>query len=137
MRTWLALLVSRSVKMAALIVVERSPHTLHLQLELARADERKVQAEKERLQAGREMMRVRVELGFHGEVMSDAGAFAAKSLPEIKFQKMVEQTNDVLSFFLMFLKRLVLSDPTLLDAHSHSVLRLLDHNQSILTAASQ
>ena len=53
------------------------------------------------------MMRERVELGFQGEEMKDAGAFATKSLPEIKFQKLVEQTNDVLSF-LMFLKRLEL-----------------------------
>ena len=69
---------------------------LRLQLELARAEK-----------AVREMMRERVELVFHGEEMRDAGAFAAKSLPEIKFQNMVEQTNDVLSF-LMSLKRLVL-----------------------------
>ena len=34
--------------------------------------------------------------------MRDAGAFTAKSLPEIKFQKMVEQTNDVLSIFNVF-----------------------------------
>ena len=80
---------------------------MRLQLELARAEERKVQAEKERLQAEEEMMRKKVELGFQSEEMTDAGAFAAKSLLEIKFQKMVEQTNDVLSF-LMFLKRLVL-----------------------------
>ena len=53
------------------------------------------------------MMRERVELWFQGKEMRDAGAFSAKSLPEIKLQKMVEQTNDVLSF-LMFLKRLVL-----------------------------
>ena len=32
-------------------------------------------------------MRERVEFGFHGEEMRDAGVFAAKSLPEIKFQK--------------------------------------------------
>ena len=51
------------------------------------------------------MMRERVKLGFQCEEMRDAGAFAAKSLPEIKFKKMVEQTNDVLSF-LMFFKRL-------------------------------
>ena len=36
--------------------------------------------------------------------MRDARAFAAKSLPEIKFQKMVEQTNDVLSVFNVFEK---------------------------------
>ena len=30
------------------------------------------------------------------EEMRDAGAFAAKSLTEIKFKKMVEQTNDVI-----------------------------------------
>ena len=59
---------------------------LRLQLELARAEERKVQAEKERLQAELEMMRERVKLGFQGEEMRDVGAFAAKSLPEIKFQ---------------------------------------------------
>ena len=88
---------------------------LRLQLELARAQERKVQAEKEkvqaeerRLQAEREMMRERVAFGFQGEEMRGAGAFAAKSLPEIKFQKMVEQTNLCLVIFLMFLKRLVL-----------------------------
>ena len=52
-------------------------------------------------------MRERVEFGFQGGELRDPGAFVAKSLPEIKFQKMVEQTNDVLSF-LMFLKRLVL-----------------------------
>ena len=50
------------------------------------------------------MMRERVEFGFHGGEMRDVGAFVTKSLPEIKFQKMVEQTNDV----LMFLKILVL-----------------------------
>ena len=31
--------------------------------------------------------------------MRDAGALSAKSLTEIKFQKMAEKTNDVLSFF--------------------------------------
>ena len=41
-------------------------------------------------------MKERVELGFQGEEMRDAGAFAAKSLPEMKFHKMVEQTNNVL-----------------------------------------
>ena len=56
------------------------------------------------MQAAHEMMRERVELGFQGGEMRDAGAFAAKSLPEIKFQKMVEQTNDVLSFFNVFEK---------------------------------
>ena len=50
------------------------------------------------------MMRERVELGFQGEEIRDAGAFAAKTLPEIKFKKMVEQTNDVLSFFNVFEK---------------------------------
>ena len=34
-----------------------------------------------------EVLRERVELGFQGEEMRDGGAFAAKSLPEIKFQK--------------------------------------------------
>ena len=48
-----------------------------------------------------------MELGFQGEEMRDAGAFAAKSLPEIKFQKMVERTTNVLSFFNAF-ERLVL-----------------------------
>ena len=73
---------------------------LQLQLELAKAEERRVQAE-------REMMRERVELGFQGDEMRNAGAFAAKSLPEIKFKKTVEQTIDVLSV-LLFLKILVL-----------------------------
>ena len=53
------------------------------------------------------MMRERVELWFQGEEMRDAGAFVAKSLPEIKFQNMVEQTNDVLPIFNVF-KRPVL-----------------------------
>ena len=53
---------------------------LRQQLELVRA-------ENERVQEEREMMRERVELGFQGEDMRDAGAFAAKSPPEIKFQK--------------------------------------------------
>ena len=69
---------------------------LRLQLEFARAEKKKVHAEERRIQAEREMMRERVELGFQGEEIRDAGAFAAKSLPEIKFKKMVEQTNDVL-----------------------------------------
>ena len=76
---------------------------LWLQLELARADkekveaeERKVQAEERKVQAERELMRERVELGFQGGDMRDAGVVAAKSLPEMKFQKMVEQTNDIL-----------------------------------------
>ena len=55
-------------------------------------------------EAEREMMRERVELGFQGEEMRDAGAFVTNSLTEIKFQKMVEQTNDVLSFFNVFEK---------------------------------
>ena len=80
---------------------------LRLQLELAMAEKEKVQAAERRVQAERDMMRERVEFGFQGGEMRDAGAFAIKSLPEIKFQKMVEQTN-VLSFFFMFLKRLVL-----------------------------
>ena len=42
------------------------------------------------------MMRETVELGFQGEEMRDADAFSAKSLPEINFQTMVAQTNDVL-----------------------------------------
>ena len=81
---------------------------LRLQLELARAQERKVQAEKERLQAEREMMRGRVVvLEFQGEEMRGAGAFAAKSLPEIKFQKWLNRRM-MSCHFLMFLKRLVL-----------------------------
>ena len=75
---------------------------LRLQLELARAEERKVQAEERKVQAEREMMRERVEFGFQGGEMRDAGAFVAKSRPEIKFKKMVGQTNDVLSFFNVF-----------------------------------
>ena len=65
-------------------------------LELARAEkekveteERKVEAEERKVQAEREMMRERMELGFQGEEMRDVGAFAVKSLPDIKFQKMV------------------------------------------------
>ena len=54
------------------------------------------------------MMRERVKLGFQGEEMRDTGAFAAKSLPEIKFQKMVEQTNDGLSFFNVIEKTCIL-----------------------------
>ena len=46
------------------------------------------------------MMRERVELGFQSGEMRDASAFSAKSLPEIKSQKMAEQTNDVLSFLI-------------------------------------
>ena len=53
---------------------------LRLQLELA-------PAEKERVQEEREMMRERVELGFQSEEMRDAGAFAVKSLSEIKLKK--------------------------------------------------
>ena len=67
--------------------------------EKVQAEERRVQVEERRVQAEREIMRERVELEFQGEEMRDAGAFAAESLPEIKFQNMVEQTNDVLSFF--------------------------------------
>ena len=58
---------------------------LRLQLELARAEKEKVEAEERKVQAEREMISERVELGFQGEEMRDAGAFAAKSLPEIKF----------------------------------------------------
>ena len=39
------------------------------------------------------MMRERVELGFQGEEMRDAGAFAAKSLPEIKLKKLLSIFN--------------------------------------------
>ena len=48
-----------------------------------------------------------MELEFRSEELRDAGAFATKCMPEIKFQKMAEQPNDVLSF-LKFLKRPVL-----------------------------
>ena len=47
-------------------------------------------------------MRERVQLEFQGKETRDADAFAAKSLHEIKFQKMTEQTNDILSFFNVF-----------------------------------
>ena len=79
-RTWLSQPVfqnggsNRSRVESALIL------RLRLQLELAKT-------EKEMVQAKREMMRERVELEFQGEAMRDAGAFAAKSLPEIKFQR--------------------------------------------------
>ena len=44
-------------------------------------------AKERRVQAEREMMREIVELGFQGEEIRDARAFATKSLPEIKFTK--------------------------------------------------
>ena len=79
-RTRLVLLAGRSLKMAALIVVEESTDILRLrlQLELARV-------EKERVRAEQQMMRERVEIGFQGEEMRNSGAFASKSLSEIKF----------------------------------------------------
>ena len=43
-----------------------------------------------------------MELWFQSEEMKDAGAFAAKSLPESKFQKIAERTHDVLSFVNVF-----------------------------------
>ena len=46
-------------------------------------------------------MRERLELRFQSKEMRDVGSFSAKYLPEIKFQKVAEQMNDVLSF-LMF-----------------------------------
>ena len=49
-----------------------------------------MQAEERRVQTEREMMREIVELGFQSEEMRDAGAFAAKSLPAIKFKKMAK-----------------------------------------------
>ena len=45
-----------------------------------------------------------MELGFQDDEIRDAGAFAAKSLPEVKFQKIVKQMNDVLSFFNVYEK---------------------------------
>ena len=80
---------------------------LRLQLELARAEKEKVEAEEQRVQAEREMMRERVELEFQGEEVIDAGAFATKSLPEIKFQKWLNRRM-MFCHFLMSLKRLVL-----------------------------
>ena len=71
---------------------------------ISQADKEKIETEERRVQAEREMMRERVELGFQGGEMRDAGAFAEKFLHEIKFKKMVEQTNDVLSFFKVFEK---------------------------------
>ena len=59
------------------------------------------------MQAEREMMRERVEFGFQGEEMRDAGAFVTKSLPEIKFQKRLNR-RVMFYNFLMFLKRPVL-----------------------------
>ena len=55
-----------------------------------------MEAEERRVQAERKMMRERVELGFQGDEMRDAGVFGAKCLLEIKFIKMVEQRNVVL-----------------------------------------
>ena len=62
--------------------LEESMHILRLrlQLELARA-------EKEKVQAGRKMMRERVEFGFQGGEMRYPGAFVAKYQPAIKFKK--------------------------------------------------
>ena len=70
-------------------------------------EERKVQAEERRLQAEGEIVRERVELGFQGEEIRDTRAFAAKFLPEIKFQKWLNRRM-MFCHFLMFLKRLVL-----------------------------
>ena len=123
---------------------------LRLQLELARAEERKVQAEKEkveaeerkveveerRVQAEREMMREIVELEFPGGEMRDAGTFVTKSLPEIKFPRMVEQTNDVLSVFNVFEKTCTLHGiqgqqlarilPSLLNEKANKIYSRLD-----------
>ena len=81
---------------------------LRIQLELARAEKEKVEAEERRVQAEREMMRERVELGFQGEEMRDADAFAAKSLPEIKFFKKWLNRRMMFCHFLMCLERPVL-----------------------------
>ena len=88
------------------------------------------------MQTEREMMRERVEFGFQGGEMRDAGAFVAKSLPEIKFQKMVEQTNDVLSFFNFFEKTCTLHGiqgqhvtrilPSLLNEKANKIYSRLD-----------
>ena len=79
------------------------------------------------------MLRERVELGFHSEEMRDDGAFAAKSLPEIKFQKMAEQTNDVLSFYNVFEKTCTLTVfkaknflPRLLNEKANKIYSRLD-----------
>ena len=55
------------------------------------------------MQAEREMMRERVEFGFRTE-RCEMLVHLWQSLTEIKFQKMVEQTNDALSFFNVFEK---------------------------------
>ena len=57
------------------------------QLELVRAEKEKVQAEERRVLAERQMTRESVKFGFQVEDMRDSDAFAAKSLPEIKFKK--------------------------------------------------
>ena len=44
-----------------------------------------------------------MELGFQGEEMRDAGAFAAKSLPQIKFKNWLNRRM-MSRHFLMFLK---------------------------------
>ena len=71
------------------------------------AEKEKVQAEQRRVQADREMMREKVELGFQSEEMRDAGALSAKSLPEIKFKKWLNKRM-MSCHILMFLKRLVI-----------------------------
>ena len=50
------------------------------------------------------MMGERAELGFQNDKMRGAGSSAVKTMPAIKFQKMVEQTSDGLSFFNVFEK---------------------------------
>ena len=76
---------------------------LRLQLELARAEKEKVEAEKRRVQAEREMMREK-----SGTWISGRREMLVHLLQSIclnsKVKKMIEQTNDVLSF-LMFLKK--------------------------------
>ena len=64
--------------------------------------------EKERIQAERAMIRERAELGFQGDEIRDASASVTRSLPEIKFQKMVEQRN-VFFFFNVFEKYLYIT----------------------------
>ena len=77
---------------------------LRLQLKLSRTEKEKVEAEERRVQAEQEMMRKRFELGFQGEEMRAAGAFATKSLPEIKFQKWLNR-RVMFCHFLMFFEK--------------------------------
>ena len=82
------------------------------------------------------MMRERVKLGFQGEEMTDAGAFAEKYLPEIKVQRNVEQMNDVMLFFNVFEKTCTLHGiqgqqvarilPSLLNEKANKIYSRLD-----------